>query len=40
MELDDFEALKNYKNYFSWNNPKVVVARFSKILKINANRMK
>jgi hypothetical protein len=27
MELENFEVLKNYQYYFSWNNSKVVVAR-------------
>ncbi|CAD8113554.1 unnamed protein product [Paramecium sonneborni] len=38
MELEDFEVLKNFTNYFSWNNGKVVVARTMKILLRNLEK--
>ncbi|CAD8097297.1 unnamed protein product [Paramecium primaurelia] len=38
MELEDFEVLKNFSHYFSWNNAKVVVARTMKILLKNLEK--
>lgn len=38
MELEDFEILKNFSNYFSWNNAKVVVARTMRILLKNLEK--
>ncbi|CAD8117387.1 unnamed protein product [Paramecium sonneborni] len=38
MELEDFEVLKNFTNYFSWNNAKVVVVRTMKILLRNLEK--
>ncbi|CAD8123877.1 unnamed protein product [Paramecium sonneborni] len=40
MELEGFEALKNFQYYFSWNNPKVVVARVIRTLKFNMEKRK
>ena len=38
MELEEFEVLKNFSHYFSWNNAKVVVARTMKILLRNLEK--
>ncbi|CAK58071.1 unnamed protein product (macronuclear) [Paramecium tetraurelia] len=38
MELEDFEVLKNFSNYFSWNNAKVVVARTMRVLLKNLEK--
>ncbi|CAD8122803.1 unnamed protein product [Paramecium sonneborni] len=40
MELEGFEVLKNFQYYFSWNNPKVVVARVIRTLKFNMEKKK
>ncbi|CAD8210453.1 unnamed protein product [Paramecium octaurelia] len=40
MELEGFEALKNFQCYFSWNNPKVIVARAMRTLKMNMDKRK
>ncbi|CAD8104943.1 unnamed protein product [Paramecium primaurelia] len=40
MELEGFEILKNFQYYFSWNNPKVIVARAMRTLKLNMEKRK
>ncbi|CAD8207910.1 unnamed protein product [Paramecium pentaurelia] len=38
MELENFEQMKNFQYYFSWNNPSVVVPRALRILKMNIDK--
>ncbi|CAD8194399.1 unnamed protein product [Paramecium octaurelia] len=40
MELENFEQMKNFRFYFSWNNPCVVVPRALRILKMNIDKRK
>lgn len=40
MFLENFETMKNYRYYFSWNNPSVVVPRAVRIFKINIDKRK